>query len=131
MKNTLYLTVAALSLSACASLIPPSAEEAAALPTVRFGQTAPAGKDYVLLYPAGVPLPMDVSITGNLFEKNEQTTLNPRLKRDFYLYKTWGSYDGKTWQRANHLVGGKIELHLPGEDDGHKPGTLSVEFHEK
>lgn len=131
MKNALGLAVAALSLSACASLIPPSAEEAAALPTIRFGQTAPTGQDYVLLYPAGAPLPMDISITGNLFEKNEQATLNPRLKRDFYLYKTWGSYDGKTWQRANQLVGGKIELHLPGEDDGQKPGTLSVEFHEK
>lgn len=131
MKNTLCLALAALSLSACASLLPPSAEEAAALPTVRFGQTAPAGKDYVLLYPAGAPLPMDVSITGNLFEKNEQATLNPRLKRDIYLYKTWASYDGKTWQRATQLVGGKIELRLPGETDGRTAGALSAEFHEK
>ena len=132
MKNTFCLTVAALSLSACASLTPPpSAETVAALPTIRFGQPAPESKDFVLLYPAGAPLPMDVSITGNLFEKNEQTTLTPHLKRDIYLYKIWASYDGKTWQRATQLVGGKIELRLPGETDGRTAGALSAEFHEK
>jgi len=132
MKNTFCLGIAALSLSACTSLMPPpSAETAAALPTIRFGQPAPESKDFILLYPAGAPLPMDVSITGNIFEKGEQTTLTPRLKRDIYSYKTWASYDGKTWQRATQLVGGKIELRLPGETDGRTPGALSAEFHEK
>lgn len=132
MKSPLCLGIAALSLSACASLMPPpSAETVAALPTIRFGQPAPESKDFVLLYPAGALLPMDVSITGNLFEKNEQTTLTPRLKRDIYLYKIWASYDGKTWQRATQLVGGKIELRLPGETDGRTAGALSAEFHEK
>jgi len=131
MKNTFSLAIAALSLSACANLIPPSAEEAAALPTIRFGQAAPEGKDYILLYPAGVPLPMDMSITGSLFEKNETATLSPRLKRDIYVYKTWASHDGKTWQRGNQLVSGKIEFHLPGEADGRKSGVLGAEFNEK
>lgn len=132
MKNTLCIGIAALLLAACANLAsPPSAETVATLPTVRFGQPAPEGKDFILRYPAGTPLPMDVSINGNIFEKNEQTTLNQRLKRDIYVYKTWASYDGKTWQRANQLVGGKIELHLPGETDGRTAGRLRVEFNEK
>lgn len=131
MKHALCLALAALSLSACSTLLPPSREEAATLPIVRFGESAPAGKDYILLYPGGVPLPMAISITGNLFDQDQSTTLNPRLKRDIYLYKTWASYDGKDWQRATQLVGGKIELHLPGEEDSRKPGSFKLEFNEK
>ena len=131
MKKTITFAVAALSLSGCASLVPPSASEIAALPMVKYGQPAPADKNFILHYPAGVPLPMAASINGNLFEKNEQATLNPRLKRDVYVYKTWASFDGKTWQRDNQLVGGHLELRLPGDTDGNSAGTLAVEFNEK
>lgn len=131
MKKTNIFAVAALSLSGCASLVPPSASEIAALPMVKYGQPAPADKNFILHYPAGVPLPMAASINGNLFEKNEQATLNPRLKRDVYVYKTWASFDGKTWQRGNQLVDGRLELRLPGDTDGNSAGTLAVEFNEK
>ena len=131
MKKAIALAVAALSLSACASLVPPSASEIAALPTVKYGQPAPADKNFILHYPAGVPLPMVTSINGNLFEKNEQATLTPRLKRDVYVYKTWASFDGKTWQRGNQLVDGRLELRLPGDPDGNSAGKLAVEFNEK
>ena len=131
MKKAITLAVAALSLSACASLLPPSTSEIAALPTIKYGQTAPADKNFILHYPAGMPLPMEMSITGNLFDKDETATLSPRLKRDVYVYKTWASFDGKTWQRGNQLIDGKIEFRLPGEADGRKPGMLGAEFNEK
>jgi len=131
MKSTLIIAIASLSLAACTSLFPPTTEETAALPTVRFGQKAPEVKDFILLYPAGQPLPMAVSISGNIFERNEQTTLNPRLKRDIHVYKHWASYDGKTWLKGSQLIGGNIELRLPGETKAHEPGSLAVEFHEK
>lgn len=131
MKKAITLAVAVLSLSACASLVPPSTSEIAALPTIKYGQTAPADKNFILHYPAGMPLPMEMSITGNLFDKDETATLNPRLKRDVYVYKTWASFDGKTWQRGNQLIDGKIEFRLPGEADGRKPGMLGAEFNEK
>lgn len=131
MKSPLSIAIASLSLAACANLIPPTAEEAAALPTVRFGQKAPEGKDFILLYPAGQPLPMEVSIKGNIFEKDEQTTLSPRLKRDIHVYKQWASHDGKTWVKGSQLIGGGIELRLPGEAQADEPGRLAVEFHEK
>lgn len=131
MKKVITLAVAALSLSACASLVPPSTSEIAALPTIKYGQTAPADKNFILHYPAGMPLPMEMSITGNLFDKDETATLSPRLKRDVYVYKTWASFDGKTWQRGNQLIDGKIEFRLPGEADGRKPGMLGAEFNEK
>jgi hypothetical protein len=65
------------------------------------------------------------------FEKNERATLKPRLKRDIYVYKTWASLDGKTWQRGNALVAGRIEFRLPGETDGRAAGKLRVEFNQK
>jgi hypothetical protein len=131
MKNPLSLAVIALSLSACASLIPPTAEQTAALPTVRYGQAAPEGKDHILLYPAGVALPMDMSISGNVFEKDEQATLNPRLKKDIYVYKHWVSLDGRNWVKGNELVSGNIAFHLPGEKDGRSPGSLGASFNLK
>lgn len=132
MKTRLALAALALSLSACASLMPPpSADELAGVPVVRYGQPVAAGKNFILHYPAGVPLPVESRVSGNIFEKDEQAALNPRLKQDIYLYKTWLSFDGKTWQRSNELIGGNIELHLPGEQDGSSPGRLSAEFNRK
>lgn len=131
MKIRLALASIALSLSACASLMPPSADELANVPVVRYGQPVAEGKNFILHYPAGVPLPVEALISGNIFEKNEQALLNPRLTQDIYTYKTWVSFDGKRWQRGNELIGGNIELHLPGEKDGSSPGRLSAEFNQK
>ena len=123
--------LAIIALSACAGLQPPPTDELSSLPVVRYGQPVAEGKNFILHYPAGVPLPVDALVSGNIFEKNEQALLKPRLKQDIYLYKSWLSFDGKTWQRSDHLIGGKIELLLPGEKDAHSPGRLSAEFTQK
>lgn len=131
MKSTFCLTAIALSLSACASLAPPSNEEIAALPVISYGQPAPEGKNFVLRYPAGVALPVNTSVRGNLFEKDEAATLKPRLKKDIYVFRQWASLDGKNWVKGNELVGGNIEFRLPGEKDGRSPGVLGAEFNLK
>jgi hypothetical protein len=131
MKKALCLVVTALSLSACASLIPPSAEEVSTLPVISYGQPAPEGQKFILRYPAGVALPVDTSVRGNLFEKNEDATLTPRLKKDIYVYRHWVSLDGKNWVKGNELVGGNIEFRLPGEKDGRSHGVLGAEFNLK
>ncbi len=131
MQKSALLILPALLLGACASLLPPSSGELAALPLVRYGNPAPADGNFVLLYPSGVELPLDTAVEGDVFEKNEQATLKPRLKRDIYVYKTWASLDGKHWQRGNALVAGRIEFRLPGETDGRAAGQLRVEFNRK
>lgn len=131
MKNTLGLATLALSLAACASLVPPSSEEIATLPVISYGQAAPEGKNFILHYPAGVALPVDTSVRGNLFEKDEAATLKPRLKKDIYIYRQWASLDSKKWVRSNDLVVGNIEFRLPGEKDTQSPGALGVEFNLK
>lgn len=131
MSRSLVLALSALTLSACASLAPPSGDTLAALPSIRFGQNAPADGDYILIYPAGAPLPMEASITGDLFEADQRATLQPRLKQDIYVYKHWASFDGKQWTRADKLVGGQFEIVLPGEKDGHSSGRMHAEFNKK
>jgi hypothetical protein len=120
--------VAVLLLSGCANMVPPSSSDIQTLPTVHFGQSAPEGKEFILHYPAGTPLPMKMLISGNLFETNEIALLNPRMKRDIYVYKRWASYDLKNWQPADQLITSKIEMHLPGENDGRNPGMLGAEL---
>lgn len=131
MKKPALLILPTLLLGACATLLPPSSADLAGLPVVRYGTPTPADGNFVLLYPAGVDLPLDTAVDGDIFEKNEQATLKPRLKRDIYVYKTWASLDGKNWQRGNTLVAGRIEFRLPGETDGRAAGKLRVEFNQK
>lgn len=131
MSRILILALSALGLSACASLTPPSSDTLAAVPSIRYGQSAPADGDYILIYPAGLALPMEASITGDLFEADQHATLQPRLKQDVYVYKHWASFDGKQWARADKLVGGQFEIVLPGEKDGQSPGRMHAEFNRK
>lgn len=124
----LGLGAATLLLSGCAGLSAPGQDEMAQIPTIRFGDAAPAGKDFVLHYPAGSTLPVVTSVHGSLFEQDEDATLNVRLNRDVFVYRKWVSFDGKSWLPGNAAVSGKIELKLPGETDGQAPGQLSAEF---
>lgn len=127
MKPSVALLCASLTLEACASL-PPGSAELAALPVVRFGQPAPADQPFILHYPAGTSLPVIASVRGNLLERPDQATLSVTLKTDLYTYKTWASRDGKIWQRGADLVSGHLAMTLPGELDGRNPGTLGAEF---
>ena len=130
MKTALIPTLAAFALTACAGL-PPSSQEIAALPVVKFGQPAPTGQAFVLYYPAGTPLPVTASVSGSLLERQDQAQLSVTLKRDVYSHKSWVSFDGKTWQRSSEVISGHFLVTLPGESDGRSPGTLSAEFNLK
>ncbi|HYH23647.1 MAG TPA: hypothetical protein VD995_33945 [Azospirillum sp.] len=121
------LGLATLGLGACAGF-PPSAEEMAKVPVVRYGTRAPTNGDYVLLYPAGAPLPVVASVGGTLLERPAQATLEVAVKRDVFVYRNWTSFDGKTWQAGGDAVGGAFEVILPGQPDGLAPGTMSARF---
>jgi hypothetical protein len=135
MKTPILLAFSAFALSACAGLTGPSADEIARLPVVRYGQTAPADGNFVLLYPAGANLPVNTKVVGSLFEKTDEATLNVRVKRDIYIYRNQVSLDGKTWSIGHDKVGGQIHFALPGDKegkrDGKSPGELTAEFNLK
>lgn len=122
------VAVAGLSMIGCASWMAPSEKEMAQVPTVRFGDMAPAGKEFVVLFPAGTPLPIVASASGTLMDKADKATLNVTLKRDVYVYRHWVSFDGKTWQYGRHAISGKFEFKLPGVENGNNPGAIGVEF---
>ena len=135
MKTPILLVLPPLLLSACASLTSPSPDEIARLPVVRYGQPAPADGNFVLLYPAGVDLPVIAKVDGSLLAKTDQARLNVRVKQDVYTYRDQVSFDGKTWHNGQIVIGGKFGFSLPGEKDSKRdaksPGELAAEFNLK
>ncbi len=127
----LVVAIAGLSLFGCANLMAPSEKSMAQVPVVRFGNPAPANKEFVVMYPAGTPLPVVASVGGTLMEQSDKATLHATLKRDVYVYKHWVSFDGKTWKYGRYLVDGKFDIKLPGMENGSNPGALGLEFNTK
>lgn len=130
MKNALLITLLAASLSACAGLTPPSTNELAQAPRIEFGQPLPAGDNYILHYPAGVPLPISTVVDGGLFEQSATSTLHVVLKHEIFVFRRHASLDGQTWQRANELIETKLELQIP-QKDGSKAGLLHMTLNPK
>lgn len=131
MKAPLLITLPALLLSACAGLGSPTADEISRLPIVRFGQPAPAG-EFVLLYPAGVNLPVVAKVDGILLVKSDQTQLNIQVKQDIFVYRDQVSFDGKNWHLGTDKIGSRFMFTLPGEKNGKRdaqsPGEMGAEF---
>jgi hypothetical protein len=126
---TAALLAATATLAGCTGLMPPpSADEMAKIPVVRYGETASASGDYVLLYPAGAPLPVVASVSGSLLAKPGLARMEVATNRDVYAYKSWLSFDGKTWMPSDKAVGGEFAITLPGETDSKAPGTMSARF---
>jgi hypothetical protein len=120
----------ACALTACAGL-PPAGDEMARLPVVRYGNTPPASQPFILLYPAGAPLPVETRIHGSLLQEEARGLLTVRTKQDIYTYKHWASLDGKTWKPGHDVIGGHFEITVPGERDGRNPGSMRAEFNLK
>jgi len=125
------IVVAGLSLFGCASLVPPKAEDMAQVPKVRFGDSAPAGKEFVAYFPAGTQLPVVASVEGTLLDQKAKAVLHVTLNRDVYVFKQWVSFDGKSWVSGQDVVGSKFEIKLPGVEDGKNPGAMTAEFNLK
>ena len=131
LQSHAVIVAAGFSLLGCASLAPPKAEDMTQVPTVRFGDSAPAGKDFVAYFPAGAPLPVVASIGGTLFDQKAKEILHVTLKRDVYVFKQWVSFDGKSWVSRQDAIDGKFEIRLPGVEDGKNPGAMKTEFNLK
>ena len=123
-KNLVPLVLAVLiGLGGCASLQQPTTESLSAIPEVQFGDAAPASGDFILHFPAGKPIPVMASIKGSALSQEAENTLNVTLKKDIYAYKQWVSFDRKTWQRGDEVIGFKIEIKIPSPAYP-KPGLM-------
>ena len=121
------LTAAALlGLDGCASLQVPAAESLAAIPVVQFGEAVPVNGDFILYFPAGKPIPVVATIKGSALSHEAESTLNVSLKQDIYAYRQWVSFDRKTWQRGNDVLGFNIEVKIPGPEHP-KPGLIKIQ----
>lgn len=131
MKRLILSSIIAAStaLTACAGL-PPSASDIAKAPQIQFGQPLPEGKDYVLHFPAGTPLPVSTVVDGSLFEHDGHATFNVTLKRDVYVYRQFASFDGQNWQPARNLIETQLELQIP-QKDGSNAGMLHLKMDQK
>lgn len=131
MKLTSILMAATtcVALTACAGM-PPNASDLSTVPIIQFGQPLPEGKDYVLLFPAGTPLPVSVLVGGSLFEKDDQTTLHVTLKHEVFVYQKFASLDGQNWKRGRELIETKLELQIP-QKNGNNAGLLQLKLDQK
>ncbi|MBS4098594.1 MAG: hypothetical protein KGZ83_17360 [Sulfuricella sp.] len=120
-----------LALSGCASLFPPTAQDMAKVPVVRFGESAPASGDFVMFYPKGAPLPVLATVEGSLLTATASATLHASANRDVYQYKQWVSFDGSNWVFGRDAVSGEFRIELPGLKSGANPGVMRGEFNLK
>ena len=131
MKFTRILMAATtcVVLTACAGM-QPNARDLSTVPIINFGQPLPEGKDYVLHFPAGTPLPVSVLVGGSLFENDDQTTLHVTLKHEVFVYQKYTSFDGQNWKRGRELIETKLELQIP-QKVGNNAGLLQLKLDQK
>lgn len=129
--NPALVIAACLTLPGCASLFPPTAQDMAKIPVVRFGENAPAAGEFVMLYPKGAALPVNASVAGSLLNEKVSVTLQPSVNRDIYQYRQWVSFDGKTWMDGRDALETAFRIDMPGVKDGRNPGGMSAVFNLK
>ncbi|MDX1252044.1 MAG: hypothetical protein IDH49_07310 [Gammaproteobacteria bacterium] len=123
-KILVFLAASALLVTGgCANLKKPTMETLDTVPVVEFGNDAPANGDFILYFPAGKPIPVVAAIKGSALAQEAESTLNVTLKKDIYAYKSWVSFDRKTWQRGDEVLGFKFEIKVPGPEHP-KPGLM-------
>jgi hypothetical protein len=108
-----------------AAAAPPSYNELAKLPVIRFGEPVPENKDYILLFSAGQTVTIALSIDGSLFDKTVNTELMVTPSRDIMVYREWASLDGYKWIPRGELIKSDVMVKVPGYNHPH-PGILKV-----
>jgi len=102
----------------------PSFAELAKLPVIRFGDPVP-DKDYILLFPAGKPISIDVTIEGSLFAGSAEAELKVAPVREILVYREWASLDGVRWLPKSELIKSDVLVKVPGYNHP-QSGVLKV-----
>jgi hypothetical protein len=124
MSRFMFSAVAALALTGCASMVPPSPEKLAGLPVVEFPAKPPAG-EFIFKLPKGKPIPTRVIIEGTALASGADQTLDATLANDLYVYGKWVSEDGRHWQPAKDVINVRVAVSLPS-DVHPAPGEIRV-----
>ncbi len=109
------------SLAAASS---PSYETLSKLPVVRFGDPVPA-TDYILLFSAGQPITLSITIEGSLFSKPAKSELTVTPSHEVFVYRDWASLDGLVWMQRSDLIKSDVLVKIPGYNHP-APGELKV-----
>jgi hypothetical protein len=124
MKQLVTVFILCLLSAGIATAAPPSYNELAKLPVIPFGDPTPSS-DYILLFPAGKPVTISVSIEGSLFVKNASAELMVTPKREILVFRDWASLDGVKWVPRSELIKSDVVVKVPGYNHPY-PGILTV-----
>ena len=102
----------------------PSFETLSKLPVVRFGDPVPA-TDYILLFSAGQPITVSITIEGSLFSQPKKSELTLTPSREVFVYQEWASLDGLVWMQRSDLIKSDVIVKIPGYNHP-APGVLKV-----
>jgi hypothetical protein len=102
----------------------PSFETLSKLPVVRFGEPVPA-TDYILLFSAGLPITVSITIEGSLFSQPKKSELTLTPAREVFVYQEWASLDGLVWMQRSDLIKSDVIVKIPGYNHP-APGVLKV-----
>jgi hypothetical protein len=109
----------------CASMNTPSSSLIETKPVVTIGEFSRAPEDHVVFIPANKVFPVELSVKGNVFEKNVSSKIMVSFKKDIYLYKYWASLDGIKWVNSHELM--NVELSGGFDVSGGKVG-IEMDF---
>jgi hypothetical protein len=107
-----------------AAASPPSYNQLAKLPVIRFGEPVPES-DYILMFPAGQPITISVSVEGSLFTKAAGAELAVTPIREFFVFSNWASLDGLKWVPRGELIKSDVVVKIPGYNHP-LPGILKI-----
>lgn len=124
MKSVVSVILFLLLVSTVAAAAPPSYEHLAKIPVIRFGEAVPDG-DYILSFPAGMPVPISVSVEGSLFTMDARSELVVTPAREFFIFRDWASLDGVTWLPRGELIRSDVVMKIPGYNHP-LPGILKI-----
>lgn len=124
MKSVLAGFLFCLCSVGLAAASPPTYEQLAKLPVIRFGEPVPE-TDYILMFPAGQPITFSVSVEGSLFTKASGAELAVTPIREFFVFRDWASLDGVKWVPRGELIKSDVQVKIPGYNHS-LPGVLKI-----
>jgi hypothetical protein len=124
MKHIITALLFSLLSAAMAAASPPSYDQLAKLTVIRFGEPVPES-DHILMFPAGQPITISVSVEGSLFTKAARAELAVTPTREFFVFRDWASLDGVKWMPRGDLIKSDVLLKIPGYNHP-LPGILKI-----